>query len=107
VVEHFFLSLSPSTAKNNFKILWKSTRRALSTPHFLRPLPSPLRSDPAVSSVCRWEGRGRGTGTPDRHCTLSLIVDNACKVDDAELGLMAVLGGHIVGVDLVLGVQFM
>ena len=42
---------------------------------------------------------------PAALCTLGLIVDDACEMVDAKLGLMVVLGGNVVGVELVLGVQ--
>lgn len=40
--------------------------------------------------------------TPITTCTLTLIIDNAGKVVDSKLGLVAVLGWHVVGIELVL-----
>ena len=39
--------------------------------------------------------------------TLTLIVNDACKVVDPKLGLVIVLGGNVVRVELVLGVELM
>ena len=38
---------------------------------------------------------------------MTLIVNDACKVVDPKLGLVIVLGGNVVRVELVLGVELM
>ena len=67
--------------------------------------------------VClSWAGEGEGReGTQAKRdsqpqgpsYTLTLIVNDACKVVDPKLGLVIVLGGNVVRVELVLGVELM